>query len=56
MTRPRVNATKTNHKTRLNYGTGLKKCINPHKCICRECKEKRRDFIDEYFKINRDRE
>lgn len=52
----RLNArtSKTNYKTRLNYGTGLKECINPHKCICIECKEKRRNLVDEYFEINKD--
>ena len=29
-------------KTRSNYGTGLKKCLNPEKCICFECKDKRK--------------
>jgi len=29
------------YKTRSNYGTGLKECLNPEKCVCLFCKRKR---------------
>ena len=29
------------YKSRYNFATSLKKCVNPKVCICRDCKKKR---------------